>query len=104
MATVLGKMPVHAQPETTRSIRLSDLLALWPQGIASATPPLADPPLVGITDDSRQVKPGWLFVAVKGLKSDGHDFIPKAIETGAAELRPVLGLDGNRHSREASSG
>jgi UDP-N-acetylmuramoyl-L-alanyl-D-glutamate--2,6-diaminopimelate ligase len=32
--------------------------------------------------DSRQAKPGALFIAVKGTQSDGHDFIGKAIEAG----------------------
>ena len=36
-----------------------------------------------ITEDSRQVKKGSLFVAVKGLTVDGHKFIPQAIEHGA---------------------
>lgn len=38
----------------------------------------------GATFDSRQVKPGMLFVALKGEKSDGHDYIPQALEKGAA--------------------
>ncbi len=33
--------------------------------------------------DSRNVKPGALFVAVKGAQSDGHQFIDKAVENGA---------------------
>jgi UDP-N-acetylmuramoyl-L-alanyl-D-glutamate--2,6-diaminopimelate ligase len=37
----------------------------------------------GITDDSRKMKKGFLFVAIKGLKSDGHNFIPQAIANGA---------------------
>lgn len=40
----------------------------------------------GATFDSRQVKPGMLFVALKGEKSDGHDFIPQALERGAAGI------------------
>ncbi|MBI3600974.1 MAG: UDP-N-acetylmuramoyl-L-alanyl-D-glutamate--2,6-diaminopimelate ligase [Nitrospinae bacterium] len=33
--------------------------------------------------DSRQVKNGSIFVAVKGLKSDGHNFLNDAVEKGA---------------------
>ena len=40
----------------------------------------------GITDDSRSVKENGLFVAVKGITSDGHNFIAKAIENGAAVI------------------
>lgn len=39
-----------------------------------------------ITDDSRSVKPGSLFVAVKGEQTDGHRFIPAAMEAGMAAL------------------
>jgi len=42
----------------------------------------------GITDDSRKVKSGYLFVAIKGLRVDGHKFIPQAIKKGA---RVVVG-------------
>lgn len=45
-----------------------------------------DPELVGITEDSREVKPGWLFVAVPGLKYDGRDFIEAALKAGAATV------------------
>ena len=40
----------------------------------------------GITGDSRQVKPGDLFVAVRGFSSDGHAYIPKAAEMGCAAV------------------
>jgi UDP-N-acetylmuramoyl-tripeptide--D-alanyl-D-alanine ligase len=40
----------------------------------------------GATFDSRQVKPGMLFVALKGERSDGHDYIPQALEKGAAGI------------------
>lgn len=36
--------------------------------------------------DSREVKEGSLFVALKGVTSDGHDFITKAIESGAVAI------------------
>ncbi len=40
----------------------------------------------GIEFDSRNVKTGSLFVAVKGYKTDGHDFIGAAIASGAAAI------------------
>ena len=40
----------------------------------------------GITNDSRLVKPGFIFVAIRGLTSDGHDFIPLALKNGAAAI------------------
>jgi len=39
-----------------------------------------------VTHDSRLVKPGDLFVAVRGFESDGHRFVPGAIEAGAAAV------------------
>ena len=38
----------------------------------------------GVAYDSRRVKPGDLFVAVRGYSSDGHQFIPMAVEKGCA--------------------
>jgi UDP-N-acetylmuramoyl-L-alanyl-D-glutamate--2,6-diaminopimelate ligase len=40
----------------------------------------------GIQFDSRKVKPGDLFVAVKGTHVDGHQFIAKAMEQGATAV------------------
>lgn len=42
----------------------------------------------GITDDSRKVEEGFIFVAVKGNVSDGHDYINEAVHRGA---RAVVG-------------
>jgi UDP-N-acetylmuramoyl-L-alanyl-D-glutamate--2,6-diaminopimelate ligase len=45
-----------------------------------------DVPCHGVTHDSRQVKPGWVFVALRGLKADGVEFAPQAIAAGAAAV------------------
>jgi UDP-N-acetylmuramoyl-L-alanyl-D-glutamate--2,6-diaminopimelate ligase len=37
----------------------------------------------GISDDSRKVSPGDLFIAVRGWSSDGHDFLDAALQRGA---------------------
>lgn len=39
-----------------------------------------------ITHDSRKVKPGSLFVCLRGLKVDGHDFAPDALKRGAVAI------------------
>ncbi len=39
--------------------------------------------VLGLTIDSRAVKAGWAFIAIKGLEADGHHFIEKAIANGA---------------------
>ncbi len=46
----------------------------------------SDANIVGITDDSRKVKPGFIFAAVRGHAADGHKFITKAIESGATAI------------------
>ncbi len=39
--------------------------------------------LTGLSTDSRQIRPGQLFLALKGERFDGHDFIEKAVNEGA---------------------
>lgn len=42
--------------------------------------------ILDICYDSRKVNPNTMFVCLKGARSDGHDFAPKAVELGAAVL------------------
>ncbi len=42
--------------------------------------------LTGLSTDSRKIRPGELFWALKGEQYDGHDFALKAIEKGAAGI------------------
>lgn len=46
----------------------------------------ADPTIGRITFDSRDVKKGDLFVAVRGTQADGHDYLASARGSGAAAL------------------
>ena len=40
----------------------------------------------GITADSRQIEPGFLFAALAGSHADGNSFIPAAVEKGATAV------------------
>ncbi len=40
----------------------------------------------GVAYDSRKVKEGYIFVAVKGYQTDGHNYIDKAFENGAVAV------------------
>ena len=64
-------------------MKLSDLLkTVKPLTISGKT----DIEIAGINIDSRKIKDGHLFVAIKGTQTDGHRFIPKAIELGASAI------------------
>jgi UDP-N-acetylmuramoyl-L-alanyl-D-glutamate--2,6-diaminopimelate ligase len=47
---------------------------------------ITDRMLTNIAFDSRKVRPGNLFVAVRGTQTDGHIYIPNAIESGAVVI------------------
>jgi UDP-N-acetylmuramoyl-L-alanyl-D-glutamate--2,6-diaminopimelate ligase len=40
----------------------------------------------GLAYDSRKVKPGYLFVALKGHRQNGHDYLRNAVQNGAVAL------------------
>ncbi len=64
-------------------MKLSDLLAPLK---TVRTVNYSDSPIRTVTDDSRNVEPGTLFVAVDGEKVDGHGFISEAMDRGAAAV------------------
>ena len=57
--------------------------AAWCGG--SVDPKYADVEFLGANNDTRILKEGQLFLALKGAR-DGHDFIPQAMEKGAAAV------------------
>jgi UDP-N-acetylmuramoyl-L-alanyl-D-glutamate--2,6-diaminopimelate ligase len=65
-------------------LNLTELTSSGPP--ASRGPPLADPEIVGITADSRQVRPGFLFAALRGTQRDGRAFAADAVKKGAAAI------------------
>ena len=65
-------------------INLSYLLR--ESGIESVPPGFHDPAISGISINSNEIKPGWLFVAIKGFNADGHNYIDDAILNGALAI------------------
>ena len=58
----------------------------------------AEVEITGVNIDSRRIKAGHLFIAMKGTQVDGHQFIGKAIDLGAKSIlcedlpEPVTGV------------
>ena len=72
-------------------IHASKLLA----GLVPAGKLTSDPEVELVTTDSREVKPGCIFVAFPGERFDGHDFAARALEQGAEYVvvnHPVPGV------------
>ena len=67
--------------------------------------------IAAVTADSRKTVPGGMFIAVKGFAADGHDYIGKAVESGAgavvyedeAAAAPYIGKCGTALVRVRSS-
>jgi len=88
-----------------RKVKLSTLVSNYPQIISDDFP---DTVVTGIALDSRHVEPGNLFVALEGGSTDGHQFIPEAIDRGAAAVVgtqsigqvqvPYLEVEDGRHA------
>ena len=49
----------------------------------TALDPIPRVMITGVTSDSRSVRRGFAFVAIKGESSDGYDYIPSAVVNGA---------------------
>ena len=91
-----------------RQVRLSELVRRLPEELAAI--PVVDIPAVqlleqrerafpdaiitGIALDSRRVQAGNLFVALEGGVTDGHRYIPNAVQRGAAAVAGTQALEG----------
>lgn len=67
------------------------MVRLTPQEIAQATSAQlrggpGDTTIADVSDDSRKVKPGSLFIALRGERFDAHDFLPQVARDGAAAI------------------
>ncbi len=74
-------------------MKLSELLSAFPYPYTLAG---GDAEIMGVVSDSRQVRPGSLFIALRGATIDGHRFIPAALEAGAAGIVGSQSLTGLR--------
>lgn len=65
---------------------LTELIQKLPENICHSDGPLPAVEIIGVTADSRQVQPGYLFVVIPGTKLDGAQFIEEAKAKGAAAV------------------
>ena len=74
---------------------LPELLAGLPIKIMTCKEFFAGVQVSGVTLDSRAVQPGSIFVAIEGITTDGHRYIPQAVAQGAVAVvgsRPIEDL------------
>ena len=72
------------------TLRLSEIAARLKGGAQIVG---ADPLITGVTHDSRAVGPGDLFVAIPGAVVDGHDYVERAVASGAAAVAVERDVD-----------
>ena len=76
-------------PCMTRGVSLIELVQSTPGSVlhrsASGAVPLPQR-ITGVTDDSRDCRPGALFIAIRGHATDGHRFAAAAVQAGACAL------------------
>jgi UDP-N-acetylmuramoyl-L-alanyl-D-glutamate--2,6-diaminopimelate ligase len=93
-------------------LKLTELL-----GHVATAAEVADPEIVGISSDSRTVRPGFLFAALSGARLDGRAFAAEAVARGAVAILtdsaaglalpdnrplPAILIDPNPHRRLAA--
>lgn len=85
-------------------MKLSELMKQVPYTVLAGT---ADTDVTGIAYDTRKIRGGEVFVCISGTVTDGHSYIPQALEKGAAAVVvtknvtvpdgiPVLKVDNDR--------
>jgi UDP-N-acetylmuramoyl-tripeptide--D-alanyl-D-alanine ligase len=74
------------------------------EAISGTRPTGAGEDLSGAVHDSREVKAGNLFVALKGERVDGHDFVTEAFAKGAPVAIVQHETSGNHHGLDLRGG
>jgi UDP-N-acetylmuramoyl-tripeptide--D-alanyl-D-alanine ligase len=91
-----GKVTDACQPESRPGAGPIPLTAAEIAAVTGGQLALAcERPISGVSVDSRLVRPGNLFVALRGERTDGHRFIGAALGLGAAALLVSELADGN---------
>lgn len=77
------------------------------QALPMVKPTLENPDINAIVNDHRNVRPGSMFICIKGYTADGHDFAKEAAEKGAAAILsekslqlsiPVIVVNDTKHA------
>jgi UDP-N-acetylmuramoyl-L-alanyl-D-glutamate--2,6-diaminopimelate ligase len=82
-----------SESQQVKPVMLAELLRLLDERVSL---PDQDVAVTGVELDSRRVQPGNLFVAVSGGTTDGHRYIPAALQAGACAVvgtQPLTGLE-----------
>ena len=82
---------MHNTPFCATLTQLAQVLAAKPLNISDTA---LTSQAVGVTTDSRKLKPGEVFLALRGEKFDGHKFVSAAIERGAIAAITDIPLSG----------
>ena len=97
----------HLRHEATnfaiRTLRRTMLLSSLIGADAAAPAGSGNVEVAGITADSRNVRPGFVFAAIPGTKADGARFIADAVAKGAAAILDRRGHRGRRYRRRAGA-
>src|SRR5436305_2412146 len=56
------------------------------ESVTNVYDPQDNPEIYGIEYDSRRIRPGYLFVAMRGERTDGNRYIDAAVENGAVAV------------------
>src|SRR5262245_5247362 len=81
--------------QSMTAIPLPEVLARLPAGWGRVQQAAEGPAIIitGVAEDSRRVQPGHLFLARRGRGTDGHRYIPAALQAGAVAVAGELAAD-----------